>query len=267
MTETTTHLGPIFRLIMINSLLLIGLPYLIAGVLTIINHATKERLARWHPSAQLVVGGLGVFIHELSHAIACLLFAHQITDIQLINFNLRDNPDHSLGHVSHRYRPGKIWPMLGNLWIGLAPIFGCTISIIGLTWLLARPTLTIWWQFALNPDWQSAAIMPLFTSLLTTTSPLALILWLLLGGMIAVGGFDLSTADFKGTIPGTLATLGLVIILTGLCQLIGQPNLLTNWLLQLAIPMSIISLIALGLSGITWLIVTGLFTLRFSMRH
>lgn len=268
MTESTTNLWPqLIKLILVNNGLLIAVPYLIASLLTLINHATKKRLAQWHQSAQLIVGGLGVFIHESSHALACLLFGHRITEMQLINFKLRDNPDRSLGHVTHTYRTGKIWPTIGNLWIGLAPIFGCSISILGLTWLFARPTFTVWMTFAFNPSWHADQIWPLFKTLLTTTAPITFLIWLILCGMIAVGGFDLSRADFKGTIPGTIATVIIVTLITIGLQLIGQPQALTNLLLKGAIPLIVIGMMALILSTITWLLINGLLAFHYKKRH
>ncbi|MCG4470933.1 hypothetical protein L0P50_18910, partial [Lawsonibacter sp. DFI.6.74] len=80
-------------------------------------------------------------------------------------------------------------------------------AILGLTWLLARNTFQTWLTFAGEPTWQWQAIKPLFSQLLMTTKPSFLFIWLILCGMIAIGGFDLSKSDYKGMIPGIIATL------------------------------------------------------------
>ncbi|ASN59610.1 hypothetical protein CG419_02780 [Latilactobacillus curvatus] len=253
------NLSQILQSMLLNCLLVIALPLAFAGILTLINRSTKRRLAHWWDYSQLLIGGLGTVIHELSHAVACLIFQHQIIDMQLLKLNLRDNPDHSLGHVNHRYHSGRLWPTIGNLWIGIAPIFGCSAAIFGLTWLLARPTFATWMTFAEHPTWQLNAIGPLFSQL-WTTQPGALLLWLILTSMIAIGGYDLSAADFKGTIPGIIATVIAVCLVTGLFSFVPTVNT-TTWLIGVLTPMAIILTIAVSLSGVCWLIIAGILAL------
>ncbi|KRM21041.1 hypothetical protein [Latilactobacillus graminis] len=253
------NLPQMLQSMLLNCLLVIALPLAFAGVLTLINRSTKRRLAHWWDYSQLLIGGLGTVIHEISHAVACLIFQHQIVDMQLLKLNLRDNPDHSLGHVNHRYRPGRLWPTIGNLWIGIAPIFGCSAAIFGLTWLLARPTFKTWLNFAEQPSWQLSAIGPLFKQLGTTQLG-PLLLWLILTSMITIGGFDLSTADFKGTIPGIIATIITVCLITGLFSFVPTVDT-TTWLIGVLTPMAIILTIAVSLSSIYWLLITGIFAL------
>ena len=64
---------------------------------------------------------IGTPIHELGHALMCLLFAHKITDIKLL---LPPNhPSGTLGYVEHSYNRKNMWAVLGNLFIGVGPIF------------------------------------------------------------------------------------------------------------------------------------------------
>lgn len=64
---------------------------------------------------------IGTPIHELGHALMCLVFTHKITEMHLL---LPPNhPSGTLGYVSHRYHPKNLWARLGNLFIGLGPIF------------------------------------------------------------------------------------------------------------------------------------------------
>ncbi|QVQ48588.1 hypothetical protein [Latilactobacillus sakei] len=257
--------------IMRNCTLLILMPLGFAALLTVINRSTKTRLARWWPRSQIVIGGLGTIIHELSHALFCLIFNHQITDMQLLNRNLNDPNDHSLGHVEHRYRSGRLWPTIGNFWIGLAPILGCSAAILGLTWLLARNTFQTWLTFAGEPTWQWQAIKPLFSQLLMTTKPSLLLIWLILCGMIAIGGFDLSKADYRGMIPGIIATLIVIIGGTFIASLFNQTTSGTSWLLTILTPLMVILTIVVLLSLISWLIVATLLKMpqrsRYHARH
>lgn len=76
---------------------------------------------------------IGTPIHELGHAIACILFAHRITDMRIVSF---DPSGAALGYVKHTYNAYSLYQRIGNFFIGLAPIFsGCAVLFAGL-WLL-----------------------------------------------------------------------------------------------------------------------------------
>lgn len=62
---------------------------------------------------------IGTPIHELSHALMCIVFMHKIEEIKLFQVN---DADGVLGYVSHSYNKKNIWALIGNFFIGTAPI-------------------------------------------------------------------------------------------------------------------------------------------------
>ena len=75
---------------------------------------------------------LGTPVHELGHAVMCLLFAHRITGIKLWDPKAEDG---SYGYVEHTYSRKNFWAKIGNLPIGLGPLFsglGVTVLVLWL---------------------------------------------------------------------------------------------------------------------------------------
>ena len=75
---------------------------------------------------------VGTPVHELGHAAMCLLFAHRITKIKLWDPSAEGG---AYGYVEHSYSRRNLWAKIGNLPIGLGPLFsglGVTVLILWL---------------------------------------------------------------------------------------------------------------------------------------
>lgn len=83
----------------------------------------------------IVTGLIGTPLHELSHAVMCIIFAHKINDIKL--FQMPDE-DGVMGYVENNYNPRNIYQLMGNFFIGVAPII-CGAGIIYLLIMLLLP--------------------------------------------------------------------------------------------------------------------------------
>jgi|GEM_PF-645392 len=69
----------------------------------------------------------GTVVHELGHALFCVVFRHEIKEIKLFD----PQPDGTLGSVSHSWQKGSLYQSVGNFFIGTGPIwFGCAVVFL-----------------------------------------------------------------------------------------------------------------------------------------
>jgi hypothetical protein len=80
-----------------------------------------------------VTGWIGTPIHELGHAIFCLIFRHQITEMKLYTPNSEDG---TLGYVNHSFDPKSLYQKIGNFFIGIGPIIFGTFVLYALLYFL-----------------------------------------------------------------------------------------------------------------------------------
>ena len=85
-----------------------------------------------------ITGAIGVPVHELSHALFCVIFAHKITEIKL--FQISDE-DGTLGYVKHTYNRKNIYQNIGNFFIGVAPIIVMSALLFLLAWAMMPDTV------------------------------------------------------------------------------------------------------------------------------
>lgn len=82
-----------------------------------------------------ITGWIGTPIHELSHALFCIIFRHKINDIKLFN-----SKSETIGYVLHSYDSRSWYQQMGNFFIGVAPIIMGTL-IVYLLFMLLAPEL------------------------------------------------------------------------------------------------------------------------------
>ncbi len=80
----------------------------------------------------LWTGWLGTPVHELSHAAMCIVFRHRINEMALFR---PDKNNGRLGYVKHSFNRENYYQVIGNFFIGLAPLVGGTILLFLLLWL------------------------------------------------------------------------------------------------------------------------------------
>lgn len=88
-----------------------------------------------------LVAWLGTPVHELGHAIFCLIFMHRIVEVA---FFKPDPATGSLGYVYHKWNRRNPWAVLGNFFIGIGPvILGCLV-LFGLFRLFIPESGSAW---------------------------------------------------------------------------------------------------------------------------
>jgi hypothetical protein len=78
-------------------------------------------------------GWLGTSVHELGHAVFCLIFRHKIKKMKLFG---PDPKTGTLGYVEHSYNPANIYQLAGNFFIGIGPILLGTAVIYFVSYFL-----------------------------------------------------------------------------------------------------------------------------------
>jgi hypothetical protein len=169
-------------------------------------------------------GWLGTVVHELGHALFCVIFRHKITAMKLFD---PDPETGTLGYVEHTYDSSNIYQLVGNFFIGIGPILlGTTLIYILLFLLLglnpfnfvtnvdlAMPHIYSWGVLTtiFQTFWTSSTglISEIFSGNNLSTWQLYLLIYL----AFAIGSsITLSPSDIKGTLKGLSVILILVFI-------------------------------------------------------
>lgn len=242
----TVDYALIFKNLGIVGLWLIVIPFSFIALLTYINRNTKHYLANGlGVDSELYLGWLGIFFHETSHLLVALLFGHHITAVRLLKRphpDRRDangDPDLTLGYVNHTWNQRNWYQNTGNLFIGIAPIFGCTLVLLGLT-ALFLPTLfsgiIALTATPLSLDWESFR-----EAIVGASDPWwHWLVMLILAMNISVGGFDLSSADFANSQVGLIGFASVLAAITVVLTLFQSA---TGWLTGIAAVMVVVSVV------------------------
>ncbi len=161
-------------------------------------------------------GFIGTPIHESSHALMCLLFAHKIEEVKFFQI---DDESGVLGYVRHSYNPKNIYAKIGNYFIGIAPILmGCGLLCLSMSLLLPNAFR------AMSPVGSGLkgssssfvlvgrGISAFFDSFFSSVGNWQFWIFLLLNLCIALH-MNMSGADIKGTLTALPFLIGLIVIM------------------------------------------------------
>lgn len=165
----------------------------------------------------------GTVVHELGHALFCLIFLHKIKEISLF----RPEPDGTLGYVKHAWDPSSLYQRIGNFYIATGPIwFSCVVvyllSLLLISGGLFAPLLHLPVTAADLDSTGSVARLGgrFFENLWSPLSGLFTVehlkdwkFWVFMYLTTCIGlHMSLSPADMKGGLPGfLLLIIGIVL--------------------------------------------------------
>ena len=97
----------------------------VALVMQLLSNSIRKSLAKiFGIQGYIYLTAPGVMIHEIGHAVFCLIFRHNIVEMKLFS----PEEDGTLGYVNHSYNPKSFYQRCGNFFIGTGPIwFGITV--------------------------------------------------------------------------------------------------------------------------------------------
>ncbi len=224
-------------------------------------------------SVVMVTSIIGTPVHELSHALMCVLFGHRITDMVLWQPRSRDG---TLGYVTHAFNPRNPFHVLGNLFIGIGPVLG-GLGVLTLTLRLCFPAALDGYlsaartmvangdsAFAFFPEGLKMFPRMIGEALTDTSIPT----WGRVVGVIVLLSvalhIELSPEDIKGSLKAIPLYLLLVLIVTAICGLIGSAAMsaVTEALAVFSASLTALFVIVLVVSSAEVLVAVPVFLLR-----
>lgn len=164
---------------------------------------------------------IGTPIHEIGHALMCLLFGHKIISIKFFDINPVNS---TLGYVNHSFNKYNLYQRIGNLFISLGPIFSGTATILFFMYMLEPNVFKALQEYILSAPVDSNhivailygsghSIMIVYRGILHSGNIGSSSFWLfLLIAICTASHMALSKVDIKNAISGLIVTFFAVIL-------------------------------------------------------
>jgi hypothetical protein len=216
--------------------------FIFGTIIHFVSHITFKSLERgFGRGGVYAVAWLGTPVHELGHALFCVIFLHRIDEIAF--FKPEPNTG-TLGYVNHRWSRWNPWQVLGNFFIGIGPVLLGGAALCGLFYLLVPDGARAWDEilaiyraggdFSFGGFFQmlGEASLVMLRVLFTTANAASWQFWLFLYLAVCIAAnIRLSLADLKTAFTG----LGCIVVPFLLLNLIG---LLTSFDSESIIPLA-----------------------------
>ncbi len=226
----------VFSNIIAQLLYFIGFVFLFGFLIDLLNRKFYSMIGASR-TVCYATGFIGTPIHELSHALMCVIFRHRIDEIKLFQI---DEESGTLGYVRHAYNEKSLYQRIGNYFIGVAPIiFGTLFLYLLMNWLLpetfAKTSGYLDSLAASQTDGFSLACIvyswkaffgmlgAMFTEF---TSGLSWWIFMILATCISLH-MNLSGADIKNALPALPSLVGFIVVINILLGVISQDICIT----------------------------------------
>lgn len=247
-----------------GTFLMLLVPALFVLALRQLSHEANQKLVNTFGfNSQIIAGGLGIIVHELSHLIMAIIFGHHINAVSLLRIPSNTN-DMSLGYVKHTWSPTSTYQKVGNAFIGIAPVLGCTLLIYIIMRTLNAPISLVQNQLttqllsngnALNWNFLTHSWIYIFELFqLNFDSIWHSIVALLLVISLCFGGFDLSEADISSGKYAFLGLIGITFIMLLLVSFLSFHAALLPFLVNITVWIYLVFIISIVILAIINLI-------------
>jgi hypothetical protein len=198
--------------------ILIAVGFLLGWIESVSNEWAYQALGK---TGIMLTACIGTPIHELGHALMCLLFRHKINSIKLFDINPKNS---TLGYVNHSFNKHNLYQTSGNFFISLGPIFSGTAAILFFMYMLEPNTFKALQKYIVSapldskniPDfikWSGHSMMIVYTGILNSESISSLSFWIFLLLTICTSShIALSKEDIKNAISGLVVTFLVVVL-------------------------------------------------------
>nr|WP_227495856.1 hypothetical protein [Bacillus mycoides] len=274
--KTVEFVNSIFQTLLtsvIQLFSLIGVIIVIGFILGYLESLTRTYWSRaFGRKGFLLTAWIGVPVHELGHAIMCLVFRHKIVATQ---FFPTDTSQGALGYVQHQYNQKSIYQRIGNFFIGIGPIISGITALILLMRYFVPASYSLFntnlettvASTSINLDMIQNMFLSTFfllKSLFTMSNLLTPSFWLFLFIAICISAhIALSKPDIKGSIDGVIVMFILLFlfnIIAGLFQY--DSNQLIGKMMKYNMYLIAFSSVALLFSCISTLVSFGFYKMR-----
>lgn len=213
-----------FKLSVLEMISLVGLLIVVGLALGLMEQKANHYLfAAFGYKGILATAWIGTPIHEMGHALMCLIFSHKIMEMRLF---ISNRADRTLGYVTHSYNRGSVYQTVGNFFIGIAPIVsGIGALFLSLYYLLPNSfkIFEVYLKEGLTTKTFDVtfvkglanACLVLIKSIFTLSNLLNPYFWIFLLIAISVSShMALSGADIKGATHGLVSLYVFLFLLT-----------------------------------------------------
>ena len=105
----------------------VGFLMLYGGFISLCNRCFYDACGDTAFGIVRITGYIGTPVHELSHALMCVLFGHTVKKISMFGDSRRSR---TLGYVEHTYYRGNLYHQIGNFFIGISPVVAGGLVIL-----------------------------------------------------------------------------------------------------------------------------------------